>query len=770
MSSEKFKRYIDLKTNGRMFPSWILKNFKRYKLPEIIRKEGEDPCSIKGKLELRKYQEFIGQYLDYKSPYRDILIYHGLGAGKTASGINIYNVLYNYNPGWNVFILIKASLRDDPWMKDLKVWLGKDEYQERFANIIFVHYDSPFADKDFLNAVRQSDSSKKSIYIIDECHNFIRNVYSNINSRSGRRAQIIYDYIIEEKKDNDQVRVVCISATPAINTPYEFALLFNLLRPGIFPKSENEFNHLYVSNQSYRAINNANKNMFQRRILGLVSYYYGATPDRFATKTVNYIDLDMTDYHKNIYKYFEEYEEALEARKRQSKSGQGSELYRSYTRQACNFVFPMINQNLTGEGRPRPSKFRISERQALKINEGKQQLKLEKNSEKYMNVSKYKAAIEFYINGLKKYFNDIFQKDKEKGHTIVDDIKTFKEKYDSDFEKFHKKENKKSGLYNAFYTSGPKMIAIIFYIYKSKGPTIVYSNYVRMEGLEIFKIYLSYFGYSSFNETHGKGGGLQYGEYHGGVNKEIRSKVRKLYNKPENKTGNIMKIFLISPSGSEGISLSNVRQIHIMEPYWTEVRISQIIGRGIRQCSHKDLPIDERHVDVYRYKMNRKNGKITTDQHIEELAKTKDNLIHSFLDTLKEVAVDCVINKNHNMMINGYKCFQFDEPSLFAKHVGPAYKDDVHDDMKIDNGLNSLKSMTKKIRVMKINAVKKLKDEQYTGVNSYWYYPKSGVVYDLDLYFPIGKVLFDNDNLPEKLDKNTYIISEVIDIPSVNII
>ena len=768
MSNNRNKRYIDFKVNGRLFPSWILKNFKRYKLPEVFRKDGEDPCSVKEKLELRKYQEFVGQYLDYKSPYRDILVYHGLGSGKTTTAINVYNVLYNYTPGWNVFVLIKASLRDDPWMKDLKTWLTKDNYQERFSNIIFVHYDSPFADKDFLKAVRQSDSSKKSMYIIDECHNFIRNVYSNINSKSGRRAQTIYDYIIDEKKDNEN-RVICVSATPAINTPYEFALLFNLLRPGIFPKSENEFNHLYVSDQSYKTINNLKKNMFQRRITGLVSYYYGATPDRFATKTIHYVDLEMTKYQEDIYKFFEEYEEKLEAKKRQSKSS-GSSLYRSYTRQACNFVFPMINQKLTGEGRPRPGKFRISERQALKIDEGKHGLKLEKNSEKYMNVSKYVAAIEFYIKGLTQYLNDQHKKDKDSGYTIMDDIKKFKTKYNNEFINFHKNEKKKSNLYNAFYTSSPKMIAIIFNIYKSKGPTIVYSNYVKMEGLEIFKIYLSYFGYSSFNETQGKDGKLQYGEYHGGVNKDMRSIVRKIYNKPQNKDGSLMKIFLISPSGSEGISLSNVKQIHIMEPYWTEVRISQIIGRGIRQCSHKDLPVDERHVDVYRYKMNRKDNKITTDQHIEELAKTKDNLIDSFLNTIKEVAIDCVLFKNHNMMLNEYKCFQFDEPSLFDKNVGPAYKEDVYDDIKIDNGLNSLKSTIKKIKVMKIDAVKKMKNNEYSNVNKYWYYPKSGVVYDFDLYYPIGKVLFDTNNLPEKFDKKTYIISEIIDIPSINII
>ena len=99
---------IDLNKNGRIFPLWILTNFKKYHLPEIIRKENEDPCDISVKNELNKYQEFIGKYLDYRTPFKNILIYHGLGSGKTVSAINIYNVLFNYTPKWNVFVLIPA--------------------------------------------------------------------------------------------------------------------------------------------------------------------------------------------------------------------------------------------------------------------------------------------------------------------------------------------------------------------------------------------------------------------------------------------------------------------------------------------------------------------------------------------------------------------------------------------------------------------------------------------------------------------------------------
>ena len=89
--------------------------------------------------ELTVYQKFIGQYLNYRSPFKDILLYHGLGSGKTVSAINVYNMLYNYTPSWNVFIIIPASLRNDPWLKDLKTWLSKDDSVGRWDNIKFIH-------------------------------------------------------------------------------------------------------------------------------------------------------------------------------------------------------------------------------------------------------------------------------------------------------------------------------------------------------------------------------------------------------------------------------------------------------------------------------------------------------------------------------------------------------------------------------------------------------------------------------------------------------
>ena len=770
---DKAGKYIDFKINGRMFPSWINMNFRKSKLEDIFRQSNADPCKKQEgdkelQVEMRKYQVFLTQFLDFRSPYHDILVYHGLGSGKTSSAINIYNALYNYTPGWNVFILIKASLKGS-WLDELKTWLRKDEYEYRYKNIIFIHYDSPFADRNFMDAIKNVDNSKKSLYVIDEVHNFIRNVYSNISSGAGKRAQAIYDYIIQDKKENYDTRVVLLSGTPAINNPFELALLFNLLRPGIFPKSENEFNHLFISSTTYQTLHKNTKNMFQRRIMGLVSYYIGATPDLYASKTLHYIDVPMSDYQEDIYAYFEDIETKLALK---SKGKGGSQVYKVYTRQACNFVFPAISQTVNGESRPRPGKFRLSEREATKLSESGEVS--EKDKGKLVNVAKYLQVIEAFMKTFEDHLSEKDAFDKNAKHTIINDVETFIEKYKGDYSKF-REEKKKSSLYEAMYVSSPKMLNIIFNIMKSPGPTIVYSNYVLMEGFEIFKVYLKYFGFYSFMQTKKlQPDKIGYVEFHGGI-KDIndRDLGKKEFNKSENKYGQHIKIMLISPAGTEGISLRNVRQIHIMEPYWNEVRITQMIGRGLRQCSHSDLSLDQRHIDVYRYKSLRKiKDKWSTDQYIEDVARSKDGLIQSFLDAIKEVAIDCNLFKPHNMMTQEYKCFQFDEPSLFDKHIGPAYREDLGDDSKMDNGSNSTRSMTMKIKVMKIKAVKQLTAEtesviEYSKPELYWLYQKSGVVYDYDLHFAIGKVSMDDNGILSKLDKDTYIINYIIPIPNI---
>ena len=784
MSDKSKEKYVNLLLNGRIFPEWILHNFKQYKLPEILRRENEDPCNVETKLELRKYQEFIGKYLGPGSPYNEILLYHGLGSGKTATSINLMNILYNYDHEYNFVILIKASLRDDPWMKDLKVWLGRDPNEENVENITklsryntlhFVHYDSPYADRDFLNVMKTMDTSKPIMYVIDEAHNFIRNVYSNINSKIGKRAQIIYEYILREKRENKNTKVILISATPGINTPFELSLMFNMLRPGIFPSSELEFNRTFITESAYPILNPLKRNMFERRILGLVSYYIGATPDLYARQELKYVNLPMSQYQYSIYRVFEKLEAEIQQRAR--RYGKQSQLYRTYTRQASNFVFPYVNMNITGELRPRPGKFKIIEKLADNLEKGKIQEIINDNEREQMN--RYMKALEIYVSETEKYFQNIHKEDIKRGRSIFDDLEDFKAGFENifggKFLKYYESKSPKSELIHEMYDCSPKMLAIVFMSYISPGKVMVYTNYVIMEGIDILKVYYRLIGFADYtNSKENKG----YCEYHGRIDPKDRIKIKNMFNAKDNTRGNKCKVIMLSPSATEGIQLYNIRQEHIMEPYFTEVRIQQVIGRGIRQCSHRDLPMEERLVSVYRYKVIKPatldpddTVRDTTDQYIEDLAKAKANLIESFLGSMKEAAVDCELFRAHNMMSQSYYCFKFPESTITGKHVGPAYKEDLKEDVKYDSGLHAKNSTVERIKVIKINAVYKLNpgdsnNPKYSTPDKFWYYSKTGMVYDYETHYPVGQVEFIN-GLPNKLDKDTYIMTVVFDIPSI---
>jgi hypothetical protein len=322
------------------------------------------------------------------------------------------------------------------------------------------------------------------------------------------------------------------------------------------------------------------------------------------------------------------------------------------------------------------------------------------------------------------------------------------------------------------------MIIIIFNIFKSKGPVLVYSNYVEMEGLQIFKIYLKFFGFISvkedttFNLNNTEKSNYDYHryvEYHGGIKREERDNNKILFNNKLNKYGKIAKIMMISPAGAEGINLYNVRQVHIMEPYWNEIRVEQVIGRAIRQCHHKDLPMEERKVDVFRYKMVRKTNKETADEKMENISRKKNNLLLSFIEAIKEVAIDCELFKTHNMIGTKYSCFQFNEDALFEEPIGPAYLDKFEIDNKMNNGSNSKDSSKLKIKVRKIFAVNKITEHSYSEAKPYWYYDKTHTIYDYELNFPVGKIELDDEGKEMKLNENTLIVGKLINIPTFKI-
>ena len=140
-----------------------------------------------------------------------------------------------------------------------------------------------------------------------------------------------------------------------------------------------------------------------------------------------------------------------------------------------------------------------------------------------------------------------------------------------------------------------------------------------------------------------------------------------------NNHGEIIKVFMITSSGAEGISLKNTRYVHIMEPYWHPVRMQQVIGRARRICSHEGLPqmMSDR-VNVYLYLMRftdaqlipavvkggmaskgllekdvsklDKSTPLTSDQALYEISNIKEEINKQLLTAVKESAFDCALH------------------------------------------------------------------------------------------------------------------------------
>jgi hypothetical protein len=113
----------------------------------------------------------------------------------------------------------------------------------------------------------------------------------------------------------------------------------------------------------------------------------------------------------------------------------------------------------------------------------------------------------------------------------------------------------------------------------------------------------------------------------------------------DNKDGNKIKVVLISKAGSEGIDLKFIRQVHILEPWYNMNRIEQIIGRAVRNFSHKDLPFEKRNVEIFMYgTILGDNKEEAADLYVYRVAEYKAIQIGKVTRVLKETAVDCIIN------------------------------------------------------------------------------------------------------------------------------
>ena len=107
--------------------------------------------------------------------------------------------------------------------------------------------------------------------------------------------------------------------------------------------------------------------------------------------------------------------------------------------------------------------------------------------------------------------------------------------------------------------------------------------------------------------------------------------------------GGKVKAILGSQITTEGLDLKCIRGIHILDPWYHLNRLEQIIGRGIRFCSHAELDIQLRNCLIYMYALT--IPKIETpDLHAYRLSAEKAVAIGRVQREMKISAMDCNLN------------------------------------------------------------------------------------------------------------------------------
>ena len=496
------------------------------------------------------------------------------------------------------------------------------------------------------------------------------------------------------------------------------------------PDDLKEFNNLFINTETKTM---KNVEMFQRRIMGLTSFYKSASETLLPkfNKITDIIDyrIPMSSYQITVYEQarsIERKEAANNAKKMKSGLYEDStSSYRNLSRTACNFVFP---ENII---KPVTVK--------KKTDKGE---KTDESSAKETKEPNESSAKETIAPSAKEADEQFDPETGEKVRKKVENIDTINLALD---QLSRAENNGQSILFgDNLIQYSPKFHKILENVTNEEnvGLHLLYSCFKEVEGIAILKLVFEANGFVQFKLTKKGTQGYQINEeelkqkksfalYTGDESTAEKELIRLIFNsewdkiKDENLRrqlknvyknnfhGDIMKCLMITSSGAEGITLKNTRFVHIIEPYWHPVRQQQVIGRAVRICSHDDLADNLKNVKVFKYIMTFTNEQlygdlksddpkkripkvskelmqkdfskytakktiITTDEALDEISNIKETINKNILDAIKFSAIDCKVHNKPNSK-EFKQCFTFNAPSIERYLYKPSYKNDETD-------------------------------------------------------------------------------------------
>lgn len=758
------------------------KEFNDTKYDGMIHKNVKEYADLlsNSDFEISPHQTFVKNFLSFHTPYNSLLLYHGLGSGKTCSAIGISEEMRDYLKQIGVFkkIIIVASenvqnnfklqlfdegklaIVDGVWttkgcignklLKEVNPTNIKGIPREKIINqvrsiinsfYIFLGYGqfanyiiniSNIPDGTYKNENEKMIKSMKKIrnefnsrlIIIDEIHN-IRMTEDNENKRVGINLELLVKY-------SQNVRLLLLSATPMYNTYNEIIWLINLMNMND-KRSTIEFKDVFNPDGEFKK---DGKELLIRKITGYVSFVRGENPYTFPYRVYPDIFSIENTFVGSKYKYplYQMNEKLLN-----NKSIQYLKLYLnkigSYQSYGYKYIIEFLKnktyniKNKDGTVRNTPSfkemesfgyfvlqtplesliitypHFELEEKLKKIVGGAKKNvikpkvLIIESDSEssdnettdilvEYVNEPSLTTREVDYINpseltginGLRRVMN--FQ---DKRSPPIKGLYEYKQEILDNYGRIF--SINEIGKYSCKIKS---ILDILISPDKnsfSEGIILIYSQHID-GGLIPMALALEELGITRYgsdasslfktppsqqinaktmkpkqdNDKYFKKATYTMITADSRLSPSNEDDINALTN-INNKDGHNIKIVLVSKAGSEGIDLKYIRQVHILDPWYNISQIEQIIGRAVRNLSHKNLDFEKRNVQIFMHGTILENEEEeSADLYVFRLAEIKAVQIGKVSRILKETSIDCILNNNQSNFTYDKMNLYLDEP------------------------------------------------------------------------------------------------------------
>ena len=581
-------------------------------------------CSTKN-AGVMNHQTLLKNYLSPNTPYNSLLMFHATGTGKTCSAISIAETYREYlnNNGTKIRIIcsldIQQEFRKSIINTDLNTFqCTGDTYLDTILqyqksqnpNVINKAINQHYQFYTYSSFVKEVNVYCKDLTSQEDIQRIIKSVYSDSliiideaqNLRENDKQKEIAHTLENITKFAQNLKLVLLSATPMYDVPSEIIWLINLLlntdrQPPLIAE------HV-LDSKGY--LTDIGKEHLKIAIKGRVSFLRGENPFVFPFR--------LNDFRHTP-------SESLPLKNIDGQSIKSDERLKS-----IHLTTSDIQQDHFDKIKMYP----------LKNNFYSKQLQLHNvcwSFDRNKSIKYCTGAL-----GLEVFFKPITNK--------IDKSSPSQYSLKGDFNPL-----------NSISTYAPKLQSILDAIQNSQGIVFVYSKYIY-SGVLPLAMLLEHHGYSKY------GGGvknildpptavknkLSYAIITANTalsGTSIASIIHDI-NSQKNKNGELIKVVLASRVGGVGLNLKRVRQIHLMEPSFNMSDMEQTIGRGIRTCSHLDLPPVQRNCTVFFHAINFPDGQESVDIHLYRNSELKQKPIDEIKTFIQKHSFDCAFLQNSN--------------------------------------------------------------------------------------------------------------------------